>query len=263
MSEDAVLLDIEDGIATVTLNRPDARNALSEAVSTGIVDAIGTIEESDARAVLLTGTGGAFCAGGDVNAMAERMSGTVELHEAVRRIHQKTSRAIQRVYECHLPTVAKIDGAAFGAGANLAIACDIQLGSADAKVGFGFRKVGLAIDSGTSYLLPRIVGMNTAKELVFTGELVESDRAEEMGLINHVYEENFEEQVTEFVEQLAQGPTVALETSKRALNQGLEQSLDQAMTREAAHQAAVFETDDHREGASAFMEKRNPEFTGE
>lgn len=263
MSEDAVLLDIEDEIATITLNRPDTRNALSEEVSTGIVDAIRTIEESNARVVVITGSGGSFCAGGDINAMAELMSGSAELYEAVRRIHQKTSRAIQRVYECHLPTVAKIDGAAFGAGANLAIACDIQLGSADAKIGFGFQQVGLAIDTGTSYLLPRVVGINTAKELVFTGELLTGGRAEEIGLINHVYEENFEEHAADFVEQLAQGPTIALETSKRALNQGLEQSLDQALTREAAHQAAVFETKDHREGAMAFMEKRDPEFTGE
>lgn len=263
MSEDVVQLDIEDGIATITLNNPDARNALTEDVSTGVIDAIRTIEESDARAVVVTGAGDAFCSGGDVSAMMERMSGNAELYEAVRRIHQRTSRAVQRVYECHLPTVALLDGVAFGAGANLAIACDIQLGSGDATVGFGFRNVGLAIDTGTSYLLPRLVGLNTAKELVFTGEVLEADRAEQLGLINHVYDENFEEQAAEFVEQLAQGPTIALEASKRALNQGLEQSLDQAMTREAAHQAAVFETHDHREGASAFMERRDPEFTGE
>lgn len=263
MSEDAVLLDIEDGTATITLNEPDARNALSEEVSAGVIGAVATIEESDARAVVLRGNGDAFCAGGDITAMMELMSDDAQLYEAVRRIHQQTSRAVQRVYECHLPTVALLDGIAFGAGANLAIACDIQLGSSDAAISFGFRNVGLAVDTGTSYLLPRVVGLNTAKELVFTGEIVDADRAKQLGLINHVYHENFEEQATEFIERIAQGPTVALETSKRALNQGLEQSLDQAMTREAAHQAAVFETNDHREGASAFMERRDPNFTGE
>ncbi len=263
MSEDAVLLDIEDGTATITLNNPGMRNALSEDVSTGIIEAIRTIEGSDARAVVIRGAGDAFCSGGDVSAMMERMSGDVELYEAVRRIHQQTSRAVQRVYECHLPTVALIEGVAFGAGANLAIACDIQLGSSDAKISFGFRNVGLATDTGTSYLLPRLVGLNTAKELVFTGQVLEADRAEQLGLINHVYHEDFEERAAEFVAQLAHGPTIALEASKRALNQGLEQSLDQAMTREAAHQAAVFETHDHKEGASAFMERREPDFTGE
>lgn len=263
MSEDAVLLDIEDETATITLNNAGARNALSQEVSTGVIEAIGTIEESDARAVVITGAGDAFCSGGDVTAMMELMSGDAELYEAVRRIHQQTSRAVQRVYECHLPTVALLDGVAFGAGANLAIACDIQLGSSDAKIGFGFRNVGLAVDTGTSYLLPRLVGLNTAKELVFTGEVLNADRAEQLGLVNHVYHEDFEEEAEAFIEQLADGPTVALEASKRALNQGLEQSLDQAMTREAAHQAAVFETHDHQEGASAFMERREPEFTGE
>jgi 2-(1,2-epoxy-1,2-dihydrophenyl)acetyl-CoA isomerase len=262
-SDDAVLLDIEEDIATITLNRPDARNALTETVSAGLVNAMNEIEDSAARVVVLTGNGGSFCAGGDINAMMELMSDNAELYEAVRRIHQKTSRAIQRVYECHLPTIAKIDGIAFGAGANLALACDIQLASADSRLSFGFRQVGLAVDTGTSYFLPRVVGMNIAKELVYTGELVEADRAEDLGLVNHVYGEDFDEQADAFVENIAQGPTVALETSKRALRQGVEQSIGQAMTREAAHQAAVFETHDHREGASAFMENRDPEFTGE
>jgi 2-(1,2-epoxy-1,2-dihydrophenyl)acetyl-CoA isomerase len=261
-SDDAVLLDIEDEIATVTLNRPDTRNALTETISVGLIDAMNEIEDSTARAVVLTGTGGSFCAGGDINAMMELMSDNAELYEAVRRIHQKTSRAIQRVYECHLPTIAKIDGIAFGAGANLALACDIQLASTDSRLSFGFRQVGLAVDTGTSYFLPRVVGMNVAKELVYTGELVEADRAEDLGLVNHVYEE-FDEQADAFIDDIAQGPTIALETSKRALRQGLEQSIGEAMTREAAHQAAVLDTDDHYEGASAFMEDRKPEFTGE
>jgi 2-(1,2-epoxy-1,2-dihydrophenyl)acetyl-CoA isomerase len=262
-SEDAVLLDIEDEIATVTLNRPDTRNALTETISRGLIDAMNEIEDSTARAVVLTGNGGSFCAGGDINAMMELMSDNAELYEAVRRIHQKTSRAIQRVYECHLPTIAKIDGIAFGAGANLALACDIQLASADSRLSFGFRQVGLAVDTGTSYFLPRVVGMNVAKELVYTGELVEADRAEDLGLVNHVYEDEFDEHADAFVADIALGPTVALETSKRALRQGLEQSIGEAMTREAAHQAAVFDTHDHSEGASAFMENRDPEFTGE
>lgn len=260
---DAVLLDVEDGIATITLNRPSSRNALTEEVSDGLVAALEDVQdEGEARAVVVTGSEGSFCAGGDVNAMMARMSGQAELYEAVRRIHRKTSRAIQAVYECYLPTVAKIDGVAYGAGANLALACDVQLGSPDAKISFGFRQVGLAIDTGTSYFLPRVVGINKAKELVFTGEMLDAEDALDLGLFCHVYED-FEQEADEFVRDLADGPTIALETSKRALNQGLEQSIDQAMTREAAHQAAVFETHDHREGAEAFMGKRAPDFQGE
>lgn len=265
MSDQAVLLDIEDGIATITLNKPDMRNALTRDISAGLVDAIDEIEESDeARCVVVQGSGGGFSAGGDVNSMMERMSGEVDLHDAVESIVRKTSEAIKAVYQTTLPTVAKIDGPAFGAGANLAVACDVLLATEDARISFGFRQVGLTMDTGTSYFLPRIVGENIAKELVYTGELVEADRAEDLGLFNHVYaEDEFDEQADELIDDIASGPTVALSNSKRLLRQGLQSNLDQAIHNEAAAQGAVFETDDHEEGATAFMEGRKPDFQGE
>jgi len=259
---EAVRFDVEEGVATITIDRPELRNALTEAVSTGLVAAIEQAEASDARCVVLTGTEGSFCAGGDVTAMSERLAGEAELYEAVRLVHEETSRAIQRVYECRLPTVAKIDGTAFGAGANLALACDVQVASPDARISFGFRQVGLAVDTGTSFFLPRVVGLNKAKELVFTGELLDAEEAAELGLFCHVYEEAFERRTADLVARIAEGPTVALETSKRALNRAFEGSLEGTMTREAAGQAAVFETADHREGAEAFMTGRDPEFEG-
>jgi enoyl-CoA hydratase/carnithine racemase len=261
-ASDAVTLETHEGIATITLNRPDVRNALTSEVSAGILDALETIEGSDARCVVLQGAGDAFCAGGDVNAMTERVGEDMDLAETVRGMNQTTGRTIARVAKFYLPTVAKIDGPAFGAGANLAIACDIQLASASARISFGFRQVGLAVDSGTSYLLPRIVGTNTAKELVFTGELVDAERAEELGLFNHVYADAFDERAEEFVEEIATGPTVALRNSKRLLEKGFETTLDAAIADEASAQAAVFETRDHREGVAAFSEKRDPDFEG-
>ncbi|WP_435076630.1 enoyl-CoA hydratase/isomerase family protein [Halococcus sp. AFM35] len=261
--EEAVLVDVDEGVARLTLNRPSVRNALTEDISAGIIDALAELEGSDARCLVVEGAGGAFSAGGDVNAMSERLAGDVALDEAVRHITQETSRAVKRVAEFDLPTVAKIDGIAFGAGANLAVACDIQLASDESKISFGFRQVGLAVDSGTSYFLPRIVGENTAQELVLTGELVEAERAERLGLFNHVYpDDEFDERADEFVEQIATGPTVALRTSKRLMRQGFESSLDQAMENEAAAQAAVFETGDHREGAESFMAGEKPDFEG-
>jgi enoyl-CoA hydratase/carnithine racemase len=261
--EEAVLVDVEEGVATLTLNRPSVRNALTEEISAGIIDSLAELEGSDARCLVVEGAGGAFSAGGDVNAMSERLAGEVPLDEAVRHVSQETSRAVKRVAEFDLPTVAKIDGVAFGAGANLAIACDVQLASAESKISFGFRQVGLAVDSGTSYLLPRIVGENTAQELVMTGELVAAERAERLGLFNHVYPDaEFDERADEFVETIATGPTVALRTSKRLVRQGLESSLDQAMENEAAAQAAVFESEDHREGAESFMAGEEPDFEG-
>lgn len=263
MTDDSVLLDVENGIATITLNRPEIRNALAREVSAGITEAIEEIEGSDARCVVLEGGGAAFCAGGDIGSMRERLDGEVSLAETERLIVQTTSRAIERVANCPLPTIAKVDGPAFGAGANLAIATDVQVASESSQIGFGFRQVGLAVDSGTSYLLPRLVGMNTAKELVFTGELLDAERAAELGIFNHVYADDaFTERADAFVEGIASGPTVALRASKRLLDQGPESSFDEAIANEAAAQTAVFETHDHREGVAAFGEKRDPEFDG-
>ena len=258
-----VLLDVEDGIATLTLNRPDDRNALSAEMSGAIVDAVRELEDrDDVRCLVVTGREGTFCAGGDVNAMVRLMSGQAELHEAVDRIQRETSMAVRAVAEFPLPTVAKVDGVAYGAGANLAIAADVTLASDEARISFGFRQVGLAIDTGTSYLLPREVGVSKAKELVFTGELLEADEAAELGLFNHVYAEEFDAEADAFVDRIATGPTVALRTSKKLIEQGMNQSLRDAQDNEAAAQAAVFETHDHEEGATAFMEGRDPEFEG-
>jgi enoyl-CoA hydratase/carnithine racemase len=233
-------------------------------MGSAVVDALDELEgDGEARCLVVTGAEGSFCAGGDVTAMAERMSGEIPLHEAVRGIQYETSKTLERVHEFYLPTVAKIDGVAFGAGANLAMACDLQVMSEEARISFGFRQVGLAVDTGTSYFLPRSVGENTAKELVFTGELVGPERAEELGLVNRVFPaEEFDARVAEFLEPIATGPTVALCASKQALNGGFDRSIGDAMAFEAAAQAQVFESEDHEEGATAFVEKRDPEFEG-
>lgn len=270
MSDEAVLFDITDDVATLTLNRPDTRNAITDEIADGVMDALDEIEEleedddTDVRCVVITGAEGSFSAGGDVNAMMEGLAGMAEPYQKTNYVIQKTSRMMERVADFYLPTVAKIDGIAFGAGANLAIACDIQLASDEAGIGFGFRQVGLGVDTGTSYLLPRIVGINKAKELVFTGKLLDAEEADEIGLFNHVYpSDSFEDEVDEFVGEIATGPTVGLIASKSGLNQAFEQSLHQAMVNEAYAQIAAFESDDHQEGAQAFMERRDPDFQGQ
>ncbi len=263
MSDESVLLDIEDEIATITLNEPGRRNALSEAIGEGLLDALSEIEDSDAGCVVIEGNGDAFSAGGDVNRMLEGLTGDMELDDRVKELEDSTCETVIRLYEFPLPTIAKIDGAAVGAGANLAIACDMQVANEDASFGFVFRQVGLSIDAGTSFLLPRLVGPNVAKELIFTGEIFGSERAEEIGLINHTYEnDEFEEQVQKLAERVASGPDVAFRHTKRLVNEGFEKSIKQAMTEEAIAQGIVFQTDDHREGVEAFMESRDPEFEG-
>ncbi|QLG27465.1 enoyl-CoA hydratase/isomerase family protein [Halorarum halophilum] len=261
---DAVRLerDADAGVARIVIATPERRNALSVEVTHGIVAALEELEGGDTRCVVLEGEGPAFSAGGDVSAMLERHENDEPLDDAVRHIIQDTGRCIRRVYDCEFPTVAKLDGPAFGAGANLAVACDVQLMSEGARIGFGFRDVGLAVDSGTSFLLPKLVGTNVAKELVFTGELLDADRALDLGVVNHVFPaDEFEERAAEFVEEIASGPSVALRTSKRLLNSEFA-SLEEAIEHEAGAQSAAFASADHAEGIEAFREKRDPEFEG-
>ncbi|MFC4358882.1 enoyl-CoA hydratase/isomerase family protein [Halobium salinum] len=269
LDTDAVSLVVDDrGVATVTLRNEGMRNAITGDVAAGLVeafDALGPVGDDDieARCVVLRGEGG-FSAGGDVNAMMELQSGGWTLDEAVEHVIEVLGRAVRRVHECPLPTVAAVEGSAVGAGAALAIACDLQVASEEARVGFGFRRVGLAVDSGTSYLLPRLVGDNVAKELVFTGELLDAERAVDLGVLNHAYPaDEFETRLDDLVDRIAAGPTVALRASKRLLEQGHDTSLADAIANEAGAQAAVFETEDHAEGVESFFERRDPEFVGQ
>jgi enoyl-CoA hydratase/carnithine racemase len=263
MELDHAQLDFADGVATVRLDRPDARNALSEGLAADLVRCFEEIERREARCVVLEGAGETFCAGGDIEAMIQGVEADVSPAERVELVTRSVNRAVRRVYECQLPTVAKLDGPAFGAGAGLAIACDMQLASPDASISFGFRRVGLAVDSGVSFLLPRLVGLNTAKELVYTGELLNADRARSLGLFSRVFEaDSFEAGVANIVETIATGPTVALSTSKRLLNQQPD-SFEAATANEAMGQAVALGSEDHAEGAAAFVEGREPDFTGE
>ncbi|WP_276272024.1 enoyl-CoA hydratase/isomerase family protein [Haloarcula litorea] len=263
MAADDVLLDIDDGVATVTLNRPDARNALAAETADRLAEHFETIADSDARAVVLEGNGPAFCAGGDIDAMLTGVAEDTPPAERVELVVSSINEVVRVVHDCRLPVVAKIDGATFGAGAGLALACDVQLASPEAKIGFGFRQVGLAMDSGVSYFLPRIVGPNKAKELVFTGELLDADAARDLGVFTRLFEaDEFEDGVENVVSTIAEGPTVALTQAKRLLNRGSESSLEQALDREATAQGLAFTTADHEEGARAFMEQRDPEFEG-
>lgn len=263
MSDQPAKLTFDDGVATIRLNQPERRNALSAEMAAEIRDALAEADESDARCVVVESEGDAFSAGGDVDLMREQLQSDGNVDEQVRTLERTTSETMARLATFPLPTIAKIDGIAFGAGANLAIACDIQLASDDAAIGFGFRQVGLSVDAGTSYLLPRLVGENVAKELVFTGELVGADRALDLGLVNHVYPaDEFEAQADALVERIATGPTVALRHAKRLIGEGFDKSIERAMSDEATAQGIVFGTDDHEEGVRAFLEDRDPEFEG-
>lgn len=264
MSTEPVTLDVSAGVATVTIRRPEKRNAMSATVAGALADHLSALgERDDVRCVVVTGAGGAFCAGGDIERMRERANSDAPVDDLVRELQQTVSRGVASVATCPLPTVAKIDGPAVGAGATLAIACDLQVASASAVIGFSFRQVGLSVDSGASHLLPQVVGTNTAKRLVFTGEILPAADAEALGLLTHVFEDDaFEERAAEVVETVADGPTVALRHAKRLLDEGARKPYEQAVRDEAVAQGLVYDSHDHQEGVEAFLEKRDAAFEG-
>ena len=262
---DSVTVRIEDGIATVEMNEPNRLNAFSPSIIAGLREAFSDLESSDARCVVMTGAGRAFSAGGDIDEQLELIESDRSLDDRMRStLERRGNRLIETVVDFPLPTVAKINGPAVGGGANLAIACDIQLASSAASIGFVFRQVGLSVDMGSSALLPDLVGRNVAKELVFRGTILSADEALELGLVNHVYDEaEFDDRVATVVDEISSGPTIALTHAKQALNRGANTTVQEALRTEALSQGIVFETDDHEEGVRAFLADRNPEFRGE
>jgi 2-(1,2-epoxy-1,2-dihydrophenyl)acetyl-CoA isomerase len=266
MTADMILLahDEERGIATITLNDPDRNNPFSRQLVAELQDALNEAEALEPRCLVVEGAGPAFSAGGDIELMKETIEGDITPHERVRGIEQQDP-ALRDLKQFPAPTVAKVDGAAAGAGANLAIACDLVLASERASIGFAFRNVGLNVDGGTSGLLPHIVGEKLAKELTFTGEQISAARANDIGLFNRTYPTSeFDERADAFInEHLASGPTVALNYTKKLIDGGFKKSFEQAQEDEAVYQAACVDTHDHEEGVRGFLEKREPRFEGQ
>lgn len=261
---DPIEYEIGEDRATITIQNPELRNALTLETAKALTDAFEDVEGSDARCVVLQGSEGTFCAGGDIELMMEGVTSDRETAELMEEAAMPINKTIQRVYECSLPTIAKVDGPAFGAGGSLAIACDVVLASDRAEISFGFRRVGLSVDSGTSYLLPRMVGENTAKDLVYSGDLLDAEEAADIGLFNRVYPtDEFEQQAAEYIDTVATGPTVGLKHSKQLLQRGDDRSFDEVIEAEVDSIATIFETDDFAEGVEAFLEKRSPEFQGQ
>ena len=228
MSNDIVLQKLESGLLTITMNRPDRRNALNPDMTRGLVEAARrAAEDHEVRAVLLRGAGGTFCVGGDVKSMAEgRASLPFEAKMANLRRGMEVSRIL---HEMPKPVVAQVDGAAAGAGLSIALACDLRVASASAKITTAFAKVGLSGDYGGTYFLTHLLGSAKARELAMS---------------------------------LAQGPTVTLGYIKRNINNAEHLSLEACFDAEAIHHSRSGETADHKEAAKAFVEKRKPVFAG-
>jgi enoyl-CoA hydratase/carnithine racemase len=253
---------VTDETATLTLDRPSQANPLNRETAKSLQERLSEIRGGDARCVVIEGAGETFSAGGDISTMNEWLEDDSQSLDQLDSI-EAVSQAVVDLVRFPLPTIAKIDGAAVGAGASLAIACDLQVATRRSKLGFVFRNVGLTVDSATSYLLARQVGANVAKELVFTGELIEAERAQELGLLNAVHPaDEFEERVEALADRIASGPTAALRQSKRLIDQARTQSLTEARANEDVAQSLLLETDDFEEGVRAFLDSREPEFEG-
>ena len=257
---------IESGIATLTMNRPEARNALTRDMMFGLVEALPRLAaDSAVRLVVLTGAGKAFCSGGDVKSFAKRAAGTVAQMSFDQQVTDVRARmeVSRYLHEMPKPTLAVIPGAAAGAGLSLALACDMRIAADDAKLTTAFAKIGLAGDFGGSYFLNHLVGAAKARELYFTGRVVLADEALQMGMVNRIVPAaQLAEAARAWAQELAALPTVAIGYMKRNLNLGLRASLSDVLDTEAIHLIRTFETEDHKGAAAAFVEKRAPQFKG-
>jgi 2-(1,2-epoxy-1,2-dihydrophenyl)acetyl-CoA isomerase len=259
---DDLLESVTDGVAFLTMNRPDRLNALSPVMLDRMLEALPRLAADAAvGAIVLTGAGRAFCAGGDVKAMAEgrESSGeTLEDRAQALRARMEVSRLL---HEIPKPTIAMIRGAAAGAGLSLALACDLRVAGESARLGTAFARVGYSGDFGGSYFLTLLVGTARARELYYTAELIDAARALALGLVNRVLPDaEVERETMALAAQLARGPRIALRYMKRNLNAAESGTLRELLDLEAWHHTRCGMTEDHREAARAFVEKREPVF---
>ncbi|MEM7345152.1 MAG: enoyl-CoA hydratase-related protein [Chloroflexota bacterium] len=258
-----LLFTIEDKIATITLNRPDRRNAFNEEMLALWVEALEACRQrDDINVVILTGAGKAFCSGGDINDMVERLGqgGAPAQKQFIETVHD-VAKTLDQIDK---PVIAALNGAATGAGLDMALMCDMRFCSDRARLASTYIKVGLVPGDGGGFFLPRLVGLAKALELLWTGDWVSAEEAERLGLVNRtVPHDELMPTVYKFARRLAEGPTIAQRLIKRAVYEGLRSDLRTHLDMMSSHYAVVSGTKDHQEAIEAFLEKRKPAFQGE
>lgn len=264
---DHLLATLDDGILTLTLNRPEARNAMSGAMTAALADQLAKAELDPAvKCLVLTGAGKGFCAGGDVKGMAESGDGTVGDNTIDGAIHRQrvNQRATSgKLFKMPKPTIAALPGAAAGAGLALALACDMRVMANNAIMTTAFARVGFSGDYGGTYFLTQLVGSAKAREMYYLSDRVGAEEALSLGLTNWVCEaDELAAKTREIALRIANGPTVAYRYMKENLNRAMAGEVDDCMDLEATHHVHCGQTHDHREAAKAFVEKREPVFQG-
>jgi 2-(1,2-epoxy-1,2-dihydrophenyl)acetyl-CoA isomerase len=266
-----LLAHVEDRVATITMNRPARRNALSGAMLVALEAVLAEVEVAqDVGCVVLTGSGGAFCAGGDVKGMADSGDGASEqslplsTDEQIHRQRLSQRGTSGRLYAMPKPTIASLPGAAAGAGLSLALACDLRIASENAIMTTAFAKVGFSGDYGGSYFMTKLIGAAKARELYLLSDRVDAIEAERLGLINRVVPDDaLEKETTALAHRLAHGPAVAYRYVKENINRALEGGgLGECLDLEATHHVHAAFTQDHKNAVKAFVEKRKPVFEG-
>lgn len=263
MSFETVEYNLSGAVATIQMNRPDALNALSLQLSKDLKAAIEKSISDNARAVVITGSGRAFCSGGDLREMQAMgvSDGNIEafLDSPLKALHD----AIRLIRETEIPFIAAVNGVCAGAGTNFALACDLVLAADDATFNEAFVRIGLSPDCGGTFFLPRAVGEKIAAELFMTGGTVDAKRAAEIGMINRVVPAaDLVDEAAKLASKLAAGPTGAIGRVKRMLNATFSNTLSEQLALEAECQIESGQADDFKEGVAAFFEKRQPNFSG-
>ncbi len=261
-----LLANLDAGVLTLTLNRPQARNAMSGAMNQALGEQLAWAELADeVKCVVLTGSGQGFCAGGDVKSMNATNAGgrTATIDEAIARQRVNQRATAGRLFKMPKPTLAALPGAAAGAGLALALACDLRIMASTAILTTAFAKVGFAGDYGGTYFLTQLVGAGKARELYYLSDRVNAEEALRLGLANWVVEpDQLAAKTAEIAKRLAKGPTVAYRYMKENLNRAMAGAWDECMDLEATHHVHCGQTHDHKEAARAFVEKREPVFEG-
>jgi 2-(1,2-epoxy-1,2-dihydrophenyl)acetyl-CoA isomerase len=260
----ALLFEVRDGVAHITLNRPEVYNALDATLARELAEVVGICrQESAVRAVILTGAGKAFCAGGDLRSFHAAQQTSAEFGGSDGGVLGPLHEAIRGFTQMDAPVIAAVNGVAAGAGLSLACACDIVVAAEGARFTVAYTRAGLTPDGSATYFLPRRIGMARALDLTLTNRMLSAQEAEVWGLVGRVVpDEELAREVEGLAVQLAAGPTAALGAAKRLLRAGWTATLDEQLEREAETITRMFDSPDGREGIAAFVEKRPPRFKG-